>query len=124
MKKTLILLTGISVFLGAGYATWAYTPIGKKTIAKWLLKKWEAMAKQVHKDFDKKLIAKELEKLTYNDHELLFRYTRNDFMGKARKTKMNKKVNEQFRSYLKKMKEAKIMEKADLSPLDNIVLPG
>jgi hypothetical protein len=124
MKKTLVVLSSISVFLGAGYAAWAYTPLGKKTLSKWLLKKWGEMAKRDGKKLDLKVLENELVKLSYRDHELLFRYTRNDFMGKAQKNKLDLKTDKKLRDYLKKMKEVKIMDRANLSSLENIVLPG
>lgn len=82
MNKKLLLLTGISVFLGAGYAAWIYTPLGKITLAKWLLKKWEVMANERNKKFAKKLIATELDKLNYDDHILLLKITRYDYLKK------------------------------------------
>ena len=124
MKKTLIALFGISVFAGAGYAAWAYTPIGKSTLAKLLLKKWGKMAEREEKKLDKEKLTKELAKLDYADHELLFRYTLLDPFAKDDKGELKGKTKQRFEKLLKKMAERKMLERADLSQLDNIVLPG
>lgn len=135
MKKTLLLLTSISVVLGAGYATWAYTPLGKKILSKWLVKRWGEMAKQEKKKLDLKILEKELIKLNYKDHELLFFYTRNDFLRKEKSYLGHEKrhplaekevrlFRQKFRNYVEKLKKRKIFKKADLSSLENIVFPG
>ncbi len=124
MKKTLAILFGISVFAGAGYAAFAYTPIGKIALSKVLIKKWEQSATQVNKKLDKKFLEKELKKLTYSDHELLLRYTLLNPLGKRRAGKFNKKVEQRFKKLWGKMTKEKIYQRADLSQLDNIVLPG
>lgn len=124
MKKTLIALFGISVFAGAGYAAWAYTPLGKNTLAKWLIKKWDKMAERENKKLDKDKLIKELAKLDYSDHELLFRYTLLDPFAKDDKGELTGKAKQRFEKLLKKMADRKIFDRADLSQLDNIVLPG
>lgn len=124
MKKTLIALLGISVFAGAGYAAWAYTPIGKNTLTKWLIKKWEQLAQRNDKTLDKEKLSKELKKLKYSDHELLARYTMLDPIGKEREGKLNAKAEQRFKKLMTKMAKVKLFERADLSQLDNIVLPG
>ena len=124
MKKTLIALLGISVFAGAGYAAWAYTPIGKSTLSKWLLRKWEVMAKRKGKSLDIEKLAGELKKLKYSDHELLARYTRLDPFGKEAEGKLDDKAHQRLKKLMTKMANVKLLERADLSQLDNIVLPG
>ena len=124
MKKTLIALFGISVFAGAGYAAWAYTPIGKNALSKWLLKKWEQMAKRKDKSLDKEKLANELKKLEYSDHELLVKYTLLDPFAKDEKGQLTGKAKQRFEKLLNKMAKVKLLERADLSQLDNIVLPG
>lgn len=124
MKKTLIALFGISVFAGAGYAAWAYTPVGKSTLAKWLLKKWGKMAEREEKKLDKEKLTNELARLDYEDHELLFRYTLLDPFAKDDKGKLTGKTKQRFEKLLKKIADRKILNRADLSQLDNIVLPG
>jgi uncharacterized protein Smg (DUF494 family) len=124
MKKTLAILFGISVFAGAGYAAFAYTPIGKITLSKWLIRKWEQSAKQVNKKLDKEKLENELKKLTYSDHELLVRYTMLNPLGKKREGKLNNKAEQRYQKLIEKMKKARIYQRVDLSQLDNIVLPG
>ena len=124
MKKTLIALLGISVFAGAGYAAWAFTPIGKNTLSKWLIKKWEKMAKRKDKTLNKEKLATELKKLDYSDHELLVKYTMLDPFAKDEKGELTGKNKERFEKLLNKIAKAKLLERADLKELDNIVLPG
>ena len=124
MKKTFLILSSISIFLGAAYAAWAYTPIGRNVIAKWLLKKWEAMAKREQKKFDKKTVATELAKLNYLDHVLLFKYTRIDLFEKERTGKLKGKVKENIEAFLKQMNTTRLLKRANLSTLENFVLPG
>ncbi|MBL4574823.1 MAG: hypothetical protein JKY51_01825 [Opitutaceae bacterium] len=124
MKKTLAILFGISVFAGAGYATFAYTPIGKMALSKWLIKKWMQSAEKVNKKLDRKKLEQELKKLKYSDHELLVKYTMLNPLEKKRKGKLNDKAEQRFKKLIEKMTKAKIYQRADLSQLDNIVLPG
>ena len=41
MNKKVVALFAISVFAGAGYVAWAYSPLGKTIISKRLLIRWE-----------------------------------------------------------------------------------
>lgn len=123
MKKVAITLFGISVFAGLGYVAFAKTPIGKNSLIKWLLKKWSEAAKKKDKDLDKELLKTQLQKLNYNDLELLVAFTwsfpilpeEKDFKGETK---------QKFEKKYKKLIEAKILETADLSQLENIVFPG
>jgi len=123
MKKVAITLFGISVFAGLGYVAFAKTPIGKNSLIKWLLKKWSEAAKKKDKDLDKALLKTQLQKLNYNDLELLVAFTwsfpilpeEKDFKGETK---------QKFEKKYKKLIEAKILETADLSQLENIVFPG
>ena len=124
MKKTLIALFGVSVFAGVGYLAWAYTPVGKATLSKWLLKKWEQMAKREKKTSDKEFLTQELKKLNYSDHELLVKDTMLDPLGKEKEGKLNEKAEARFKKLLGKMAKVKLHERADLRQLENIVLPG
>jgi len=123
MKKVAITLFGISVFAGLGYVAFAKTPIGKNSLIKWLLKKWSEAAKKKDKDLDKEQLKTQLQKLNYNDLELLVAFTwsfpmlpeEKDFKGETK---------QKFEKKYKKLIEAKILETADLSQLENIVFPG
>jgi len=123
MKKVAITLFGISVFAGLGYVAFAKTPIGKNSLIKWLLKKWSEAAKKKDKDLDKALLKTQLQKLNYNDLELLVAFTwsfpilpeEKDFKGETK---------QKFEKKYKKLIEAKILETADLSQLENIVFLG
>ena len=123
MKKVAITLFGISVFAGLGYVAFAKTPIGKNSLIKWLLKKWSEAAKKKDKNLDKELLKTQLQKLNYNDLELLVAFTwsfpmlpeEKDFKGETK---------QKFEKKYKKLIEAKILETADLSQLENIVFPG
>jgi len=123
MKRTLTTLLGIAVFIGGAYAAWAYTPLGKSILASWLLKRWEKIAQRNSKKLDTGLLAKELAKLDYPDHELLYRYTLLDPFS-VEEPELTEKQKEHLKKLLKKMKDRKILERADLQQLENIVLPG
>lgn len=74
MNKKVVALFAISVFAGAGYVAWAYSPLGKKVISKRLLSRWEKDLK-VDKT-NKELLEKELKVLDYEQHVLLWNLTR------------------------------------------------
>lgn len=124
MKKKLIVLFGISAFAGAGYLLWAYTPLGKKSLIKWLLRKWEARAKEKKKPFDRERLEKELAKLLYSDLELLARYTFIVLVKRNGQKNDPAKFKNVVPKYAKRITEAEIFEKADLSQLDNLMFPG
>lgn len=124
MKKTLIALFGVSVFAGMGYTLWAFTPVGKQVLSRWLIRRWQKMAKRKGVTLDAGKLSAELAKLNYPDHELLFRYTLLDAFEKDRQGKLTGKTLERFNRLLKKMADSRLLERADLSELDNTVLPG
>ncbi len=123
MKKVAIGLLGISVFAWLGYEAFSRTPVGKKTLINWLVKKWKEAAEKKKKQLNTDQLKTELKKLSYDDLELLSMYTwsfpvlpsEEDFQGKTK---------EKFEKRYKKLNDAGILKKADLSALDNIVLPG
>lgn len=118
-----ITLFGISAFVGLGYVAFTKTPIGKIGLIKWLLKKWSEAAKKKGKDLDKEKLTANLQELKYTDLELLVSYTwsfpvlpaEKDFKGQTKQL---------FENKYKKLIEAKILETAELSTLENIVFPG
>lgn len=110
MKKRLLIMFGISVFAGAGYVAWAYTPIGKHVLAGWLLKKWKAIAARRHRVIDVDNLRKELARLSYPDHELLTRLT----ILAAAKTKKTLPLAE--------LEERKVFERADLAAAKDLLL--
>ena len=118
-KTGLIILGGLAA-IGLGYLTWRKT-IGKKYLGEWLLKRWKAIASNKQRTLDWELIKKELEKLTYADHELLARYTKFNPMEKSN---LNENQKKRLHSYLKKMSDSGIWKRANLNALDNIVFPG
>jgi hypothetical protein len=123
MKKIAIALFSISVFAGVGYLVFANTPLGKNSLTKWLLKKWNEAAKKKKKELDNDKLKSELKKLKYNDLELLVAYTWTIPVVMP-DSGIDKKKEKKIKNILEKIKEAKILKRADLSQLDNIVLPG
>jgi len=123
MKKVAITLFGISVFAGLGYVAFAKTPIGKNSLIKWILKKWSEAAKKKDKDLDKEQLKTQLQKLNYNDLELLVAFTWSFPMLPEEKD-FKAETKQKFEKKYKKLIEAKILETADLSQLENIVFPG
>jgi len=123
MKKVAITLFGISVFAGLGYVAFAKTPIGKNSLIKWLFKKWSEAAKKKDKDLDKEQLKTQLQKLKYNDLELLVAFTWSFPMLPEEKD-FNGEAKQKFEKKYKKLIEAKILETADLIQLENIVFPG
>ena len=123
MKKVAITLFGISVFAGLGYVAFAKTPIGKNSLIKWLLKKWSEAAKKKDKDLDKEPLKTQLQKLNYSDLELLVAFTWSFPMLPEEKD-FKAETKQKFEKKYKKLIEAKILETADLSQLENIVFPG
>lgn len=124
VKKTALILFGASAALGVAYLGFAYTPVGKISLSKWLLKKWGQMAERKKKKIDKEYLAKELKKLNYSDHELLVKYTRFDPFKKESEGRMDEKAKARLKKLLGKMAKVKLFERADLRQLENIVLPG
>ena len=124
MKKVAIALFGISVFAGLGYVAFANTPIGKNTLTKWLLKKWNEAAGIKKKKINTEIIKKELQKLTYNELELLVAYTWVIPVLPEHGKQLEEKKEKRMQKYYRKINEKKIFQKADLTALENIVFPG
>lgn len=122
-KKVTVILFGISVFAGLGYLAFAHTPVGKNSLTKWLLKKWNEAAKQKNRELDNDKLKAELKKLKYSDLEVLAAYTW-AFPSLPRQEAFEGKTKEKFEKRYKKLVESEILKRADLSALDNIVLPG
>ena len=76
MKRTFILLTAISVFAGAGYAVWAFTPIGRNTMITWMLNRWQRLAQKRNEKLKLAKLRAALQKLEYEDLVLLVKFTR------------------------------------------------
>ena len=64
MKKTFLILSTVSIFLGIGYLILAHTKVGKNILINWLLKQWEKEAATIGDDFDKQMIALALSQKT------------------------------------------------------------
>lgn len=124
MKKVAITLFGISVFAGLGYVAFANTPIGKNTLTKWLLKKWNEAAEKKQKKIDKEVIKKELQKLRYSDLELLVAYTWVMPVLPDHGQQLDAKKEKRMLKFYQKINEKKIFQRANLRLLENIVFPG
>ena len=118
MKKTQITLFGISVFAGAGYATWVFSPIGKNTLAVWMIKKWKQMAAQKNKSLDHHKLVSELKKLNYHDHELLIRYT---YYKSKQGKKRDKKAISKLGQIEQKIEQEKLFRRADLGQIEQLI---
>lgn len=121
MKRNIIVLFGVSVFAGLGYVFWVYSPIGKSTLRKWLLSRWRKVARREKKEIDFTHIAKELQKLSYADHELLVKYTRIILVPEDQWTPQQK---EKLHKSLHKITSKKLFDKVDFKSLENSVFPG
>lgn len=124
MKKVAITLFGISVFAGLGYVAFANTPIGKNTLSKWLLKKWNRAAEKKKKKLNKEELKKELQKLAYSDLELLVAYTWVIPVLPEHGKPLEDKKEKRMLKFYRKINEKKIFQKANLTQLENIVFPG
>jgi hypothetical protein len=124
MKKVAITLFGISVFAGVSYLAFANTPLGKNTLTKWLLKKWNEAAGKKQKKIDQESIKKELQKLNYSDLELLTAYTWIIPVLPDNGQKLDEKKEKRMMKFYKKINEKKIFQRADLTALENVVFPG
>ena len=122
MKKTTILLFGISVFAGLGYLAFSKTPVGKKTLMGWLLKKWQQAAEKKSRSIDQEPLKTELQKLCYDELELLVGYTWR--FPVLPEPDIPEKDRKRFVRKMQQIKESGLFEKADLSALENIVFPG
>lgn len=120
MKKTLVLMFGISVVAGIGYLAWAYGGIGKRAIGKWLLKRWRTRADCEKVKIDVKKLEAELKKLDYEDHELLFHYAWIDPVAKAASGPLDPPTEKKVKKLVTKMTERNVFKRADLSQLNTI----
>jgi len=98
MNKKVVALFAISVFAGAGYVAWAYSPLGKTVISKRLLSRWEKDLK-VDKA-NRELLEKELKVLDYEQHVLLWNLTR-WHLAKPSETTLSKKGDKKKKRSLK-----------------------
>jgi|GEM_PF-1137777 hypothetical protein len=124
MKKVAITLFGISVFAGVGYLAFANTPIGKNTLIRWLLKKWKEAADKKQKKIDREAIKKELQKLRYSDLELLTAYTWIMPVLPNHGQQLDKSKEKRMLKFYGKINEKKILGRANLTALENIIFPG
>jgi len=124
MKKVAITLFGISVFAGVGYLAFANTPIGKNTLIRWLLKKWKEAADKKQKKIDREAIKKELQKLRYSDLELLTAYTWIMPVLPNHGQQLDKSKEKRRLKFYGKINEKKILGRANLTALENIIFPG
>lgn len=122
MRKTLAIMFGISVVASVGYLVWAYGGAGKKILTNWLLKTWKQRADKLKKALDVKKLEAELNKLEYEDIELLFRFTFK--MTRAKEGSLDYKTEESLRKIMDKVFARKIAKRADLTQLNNISLFG
>lgn len=103
MKKTFLILSTISIFLGIGYLVLAYTNFGKKLLIKWLLKRWEKETEEIGDDFDKGLIqlalenkkAKEVFDIAHYQGLDMIRewHSKKSFQYYQKQKKLHKKIN-------------------------------
>ena len=123
MKKTTLILFSISVFAGMGYLVFSRSPVGKSVLIKWLLHKWKAAARQKEKTLNEKKIRSELQKLDYDELELLVAYTWS-FPVLSDEVLQEESKKKRFEKRYRKLNEAGIFKKADLTPLENMIFPG
>jgi hypothetical protein len=113
MKKAVLTVFACSITAGISYSIWVYSGAGQSILTRWLLRKWKAVAERKQKKLDLKHTEAELNKLTYADVELLFRFTIAEFAGKQRKATR----------LLKRMDETGIAQRANMQLLVDIILP-
>ncbi len=75
MKKTALILFGISVFAGASYVAFVSTPVGKTVLGRYLEKKWISLSELSGQKLNSKKIRSALSEIDYEGHELLVRLT-------------------------------------------------
>ena len=119
MKTALKIFLGLSLLGGVAYTAFRFSPLGKKSLCKWLLDRWASISEK--QPFEREQIQAELEKLDYPDLELLARYTWFHPMGKNALSDSEKR---RFTGLLSRMKARRIFQRADLRPLQNTVFPG
>lgn len=117
MKKKLAVVFGISISLGVSYFLWSYSGVGKKVLSQWIIKRWSRLASLKDKTLDVESIKNELNKLDYEDHELLARYTLLDL----KKTNVGDSEQSKTATLLKKLNDRQIFQRADLSALNDII---
>lgn len=113
MNKKVVALFAISVFAGAGYVAWAYSPLGKKVISKRLLSRWEKDLK-VDKA-NKELLEKELKVLDYEQHVLLWNLTRWHL------AKPSERKEKKLKNLALQLKESGIEKHAALKQITNML---
>jgi len=123
-KKIIIGLFTVSVFAGLGYLGFAYSPIGKATLIRFLLKRWKQIAGNKEKSFDVDYIKTELTKLKYPDLELLTVFTLKTENMPQKTENVTTKQRETYQKYMSQIKQKEILLRADLKPLESIILPG
>ena len=123
MNKKVVALFAISVFAGAGYVAWAYSPFGKTVISKRLLSRWEKDLK-VDKA-NKELLEKELKVLDYEQHVLLWNLTRWHLAKPSETTLSTKEATKRKRSLkvvLEDLLKINTTEKRKEKKLKNLAL--
>ena len=119
--KTLL----FGVFLvGGAYLVFRTTPIGKAKLTSYLLTRWEGMAGFRDVTLDREYLYAELQKLEYPDLELLVRITLLDPLQKEQELADDSRLRRRFDRILHLMKQRRVVERADLSQLENFILPG
>ena len=113
------------VFLvGGAYLVFRTTPIGKAKLTSYLLTRWEGMADFRDFTLDREYLYAELQKLDYPDLELLVRITLLDPLQKEQEIADDSRLRRRFDRILFLMKQRRVVERADLSQLENFILPG
>ena len=124
MKFILKTLFFGAFLVGGAYLVFRTTPIGKAKLTSYLLTRWEGMADFRDVTIDREYIYTELQKLEYPDLELLVRITLLDPLQKEQELVDDSRLRRRFDRILFLMKQRRVVERADLSQLENFILPG
>ncbi len=124
MKFLIRSLLLVSFTIGGAYLVFRSTPIGKQKLKSWMLTRWEKMSKKRSHPIDLIQYRKELDKLEYPDLELLYRMTLLDPIVKLDGLATGSRLEKRFHNLLDQMRTRNLPQRADLKPLENLILPS
>lgn len=89
-----------------------------------MLTRWEKMSRNRNHPIDLIQYRKELDKLEYPDLELLYRMTLLDPIVKLDGLATGSRFEKRFHNLLDQMRTRNLPQRADLKPLENLILPS
>ena len=86
------------------------TPIGTRKLKEWLGSRWEKLAKERNHEIDLAQFQKEMNKMEYEDLELLYRMTLLDPLGREGEIETNFQLRKRFDRLLGKIARRNMLE--------------